>query len=122
MYVINDKLCKLTSVGCSTDSLKGRFPNHKSHIKSYYRSCEVSKHYIDNETIHKLDRSTCAKFDLCLKEQLEVFVVEHVDVSQVGPDTKSRMKKCKEREWFWQNQLKTMRDYGGMNVREEKPY
>ncbi len=46
--------------------------------------------------------------------------MEQVDVSGVPNDPKSRLKECKKREWFWQNQLKTLKQYGGMNVREEK--
>ena len=29
-------------------------------------------------------------------------------------------KKLKEREWYWQNNLKTLRQYGGLNIREER--
>ena len=33
---------------------------------------------------------------------------------------KSLLKECKRREWYWQNQLKTLRQYGGMKIREER--
>ena len=49
-----------------------------------------------------------------------MIIIEQVDVSDVGNDTKSRLQRCKEREWYWQNNLKTLRHYGGLNVREER--
>ena len=33
VYVINDLICKISSVGCTSESSKVRFRNHKSHIK-----------------------------------------------------------------------------------------
>ena len=113
-------MCKVSSVGCTADALKVRFRNHKSHIKYNKRLCEVSKHFADNQILHVLDKSSPSNYDECLKSQIEVIIVEKVDVSEVSSDTKSRLKKCKEREWFWQNNLKTLRQYGGLNVREER--
>ena len=64
IYLINDKVCKLSNVGCTTDSLKTRFSNHKSHIKFKKRTCEVSKHFSDCETLHDLDKSSNKAYDL----------------------------------------------------------
>ena len=120
MYIINNKVCNLSSVGCTADTLKVRFRNHKSHIKSSKRTCEVSKHFSDNTSLHVLDRSSTKNYDLSLKDQIEVIIIEQVNVTGIGQDTQSRLRKCKEREWFWQNNLKTLQEYGGMNVREER--
>ena len=97
-----------------------RFRNHKSHIKHERRTCEVSSHFTDNRTIHILDRSSTKTYTDSLSKQLEVIIVEQVDVSKVAGDPKSRLDECKRREWYWQNQLKTLKQYGGMNVREER--
>ena len=120
IYIINDTVCKLSSVGCTSDSMKVRFRNHKSHIKNKRRTCEVSCHFIDNESTHVLDKSSIKSFNDSLKSQLEVVIIEQVDVSNVNDDSKSRLKECKGREWYWMNQLKTLRQYGGMNIREER--
>ena len=56
----------------------------------------------------------------CLKHQIEIIIIEQVDVSKVSDDPKSRLDECKKREWYWQNQLKTLKQYGGLNVREER--
>ena len=120
IYIINDITCKISSIGCTADSMKVRFRNHKSHIKHARRTCEVSIHFSENQGVHVFDKSTPKLYDSTLKGQLEVIILEKVDVSKVGKDTQSRLKECKKREWYWQNQLKTLRQYGGMNVREER--
>ena len=33
IYLINDNICKISSVGYTADNMKTRFANHKSHIK-----------------------------------------------------------------------------------------
>ena len=97
-----------------------RFRNHKSHIKFSRPTCEVSTHFKDNKAVHPLDTTTPSKYDKCLSSQLEVVLIEKVAVSDPSADTQERLRECKKREWYWQNQLKTLRQYGGMNVREEK--
>ncbi len=120
VYIINDLKCNLSSVGCTANSLKVRFRNHKSHIKKCRRTCEVSSHFADNTSIHNLDKSDNKSFTNSLSSEIEVILIEQVDVSHVEDDPQIRLRECKKREWFWQNQLKTLRQYGGMNVREEK--
>ena len=120
VYIINDLKCKISSVGCTKDSTKIRFRNHKSHIKYGYQNCEVSAHFADNKSIHDMDISSCQSYTTSLKDHIEVIIIEQVDVSKVPQDSKSRLRECKRREWYWQNQLKTLRQYGGMNIREER--
>ena len=48
-----------------------------------------------------------------LSTEIEIILIEEIDGHH------KRLNACKKREWFWQNQLKTLRQYGGMNVREE---
>ena len=57
VYIINDLVCKRSSVGCTSDSMKVRFRNHKSHIKTQRRTCKVSTHFFDSESVHNLDKS-----------------------------------------------------------------
>ena len=120
VYIINDLVCKRSSVGCTSDSMKVCFRNHKSHIKTQRRTCKVSTHFFDSESVHNLDKSSTKSYTESLSKQLEVIIIEQVDVSKVASDPQSRLTECKKREWFWQNQLKTLRQYGGMNVREER--
>ena len=120
VYIINDLKCRISSVGCTTYASKVRFRNHKSHIKHCKRTCEVSSHFTDNTSIHNINRNDNKSFTDSLSTEIEVILIEQVDVSGVEDDPQSRLRECKKREWFWQNQLKTLRQYGGMNVREEK--
>ena len=120
IYLINDNICKISSVGYTADNMKTRFANHKSHIKFNKRLCEMSKHIADNLILHELDKSLQMKYDTSLSKQIEVTIIEEVDLTDVGTDIDSIRKKLKEREWYWQNNLKTLRQYGGFNVREER--
>ena len=119
IYAINDNICKVSSVGYTADNMKTRFTNHKSHIKYNKRNCEVSKHFADNLNLHKLDKSSHSNYDNSLKQQIEVIIIEQVDVSGITNDVEAIRRKLKEREWYWQNNLKTLRQYGGLNIREE---
>ena len=118
IYLINDKVCNISYVGCTSDSAKVRFGNHKSHIKHRHSTCEVSTHFINNQHIHSLDRSSDINYNQSLSEHLEIIIIEHVDVGGVR-ESYDRLRICKVREGYWQNQLRTMESYGGMNVRHE---
>ena len=123
IYIINNKTTKVSSVGCTSNCTRERFRNHKSHIKKMIPSCEVSTHIKDNWTLHALDTSTFEKYDKSLSTHLEVILIEKVEISaDIQHCAKERLKVCKRREWYWQNQLKTLRKYGGLNIREEKSY
>ena len=80
----------------------------------------MSKHIADNLILHELDKSSHMKYDTSLSKQIEVIIIEEVDLTEVGTDIESIRKKLKEREWYWQNNLNTLRQYGGLNVREER--
>ena len=67
-----------------------------------------------------MDKSTLQTYTNSLKEHLEVIIIEQVDVSHVDQDPILRLKEIKKREWYWQNQLKTLKQYGGLNIREER--
>ena len=99
--------------------MKTRFANHKSHIKFNKRLCEVSKHIADNLILHEQDKSSQMKYDTSLSKQIEAIIIEEEDLTDVGTDIDSIRKKLKEREWYWQNNLKSLRQHGGLNVRKE---
>ena len=94
--------------------MKVRFRNHKSHIKTQRQNCEVSKHFAENPALFIMDKSTLHTYTNSLKEHLVVIIIEQVDVFHVG--------QIKKREWYWQNQLKTLKQYGSLNVREERSW
>ena len=57
IYIINDNVGKISSVGYTADNMKTRSTNHKSHIKYNKRLYEVSKHFAGNLVLQTLDKS-----------------------------------------------------------------
>ena len=122
IYLINDLVCKISYIGCTTLTSHGRFANHKSHIKKWRCTCEVSKHFKNYEHKHELNRnSTNKNYDESLGKQIDYIIVEKVDFKGTT-DPGERVKLCQRREGYWQNQLKTLNIYGGMNIRDEQRY
>ena len=119
IYLVNDDICKLSNVGCTTNAMNTRWSIHKSHVKKQERTCELANHFIDNPDKHVLDRSTPNKYDLSLSTGISIYLLEHVKVSP-SDDTDIRLKKCKEREEWWQKQLCTMEVSGGLNRRDSQ--
>ena len=117
IYLINDKICRLSNVGCTTDSLKTRFSNHKSHIKYNKRTCELSKHFSDCGVLHNLDKSSNKAYDISLRDQIEIIAIEKVDVPD-DMEVYERLKKCEVRENYWKDKLRTWSSFGGLNTRK----
>ena len=82
------------------------------------KSCELSAHFIDNPLLHPLDKSSCSSFDTSLKSQLEIIIVEKVKIQGENLTARERLKQCEVRELFWQERLRTLQEYGGLNVRK----
>ena len=114
---INDKICKVSNVGCTTNSTNVRFRNHKSHIKHNRFTCEISKHFSENSAIHYLDKSNGKLYDDSLKEHIEIIIIEKVKLSKPDLDVYERLHECEIREDYWKNKLRTWNIYGGLNTR-----
>ena len=94
---------------------KTRWQNHKSHIRKAVRSCEIACHFNDKE-FHTLTKDPLKTFYNELSDQVEVIIFEKLDFSKcINQD--DRMRTAKERESFWQNQLMTLNEFGGLNKR-----
>ena len=117
VYLINDKICKISNVGCTTNATNVRFRNHKSHIKHNRYTCEISKHFSENSAIHNLDKSNCKLYDNSLKEHIEIIIIEKVKLSKPDLDVYERLHECEIREDYWKNKLRTWNIYGGLNTR-----
>ena len=119
IYLINDKICSKSYVGSSITTCKTRFSNHKSHIKSYYLDCELAQHFKEFDETHKLDRTNTISFNECLKTQLEIIIIDQVSFE--SNDSKiEKMRKCKIKEGFWISQLRTLKKFGGLNIKDER--
>ena len=94
-----------------------RWRNHKSHIKSGIKSCELASHFIQlSETTHKLDKTTQPIFTQHLSEHLSIILIEHI-TRQPDKDIASLLK---EREDYWQGALKSTPLFGGINKRSNR--
>ena len=57
VYILQDEICKLSSIGVSTGPVANRWTNHKSHIRCSKKICTVASHFIENsKSCHKLTR------------------------------------------------------------------
>ena len=119
IYIVNDKVCKKSYIGYTSDSFKIRWSNHKSHIKKNHKSCELSKHFINNPRIHPLDTTSQANYDRSLTNHLEVILIESVVLPENCRKAQS-IPILEARETYWQNTLKAVRIYGGLNKRNNK--
>ena len=113
-YLINDKICRRSSVGSTINKFKIRWRNHKSHIRINARSCEIAKHF--NSDFHELVKEPLEILDLELSKQLEVIIFEKLDFTNCT-NQNDKIKVAKERETYWQQQLMTLECYGGLNKR-----
>ena len=94
--------------------------NVQIYIYTKRRTCELSCHFIDNECLHNLDRTSAKLYTSSLSEHITVTILEQVDMGNIELNAQDRLIICKQRENFWQNQLKTFKHFGGLNVREER--
>ena len=118
--MIQDNICTINYIGCTSDSVKVRFSNHKSHIKKRLKTCELSKHFSEHQHIHILDTSTNKNYDESLAKQISIIILEKVDIPSTVTNNADGLKFCKVKERQWQHKLKTYKEYGGLNIREEK--
>ena len=119
IYKLDDLICKKTSVGSSITGMSTRWTNHKSHIRKSVKSCEIANHF--SSTInHVLDKkSKISIFDDQLKTQIRVTIIDQIYFKDSDNDD-FKLRKLKEKEAFWQNQLKTLSCYGGFNKRDAR--
>ena len=120
IYLIKDLKCKKSYVGSTMNSMRTRWGSYKSHIKTGYDGCELAQHFKENPEKHPINPGPPQSiYDNCLKEQLEVILIEHVDVSSFK--TKAEKRAALEiAEGKWQTELRTMTRYGGLNKKDNR--
>ena len=114
IYLINDLICKRSYVGSSETKCKDRWANHKSHIRREVESCELTKHFNNGRKNHAFSRTaTLSQYDKTLTNQFEIIIIDQLSEN-------ANTEKLKDREAFWQSQLKTYIEYGGLNKRDSR--
>ena len=116
IYLVECLQHLVSNVGYTTNNMKMRFSNTKSHIKKKKLSCEICSHMITEN--HEIDFQTYSTYDESLSKLVRVTVIEAVQGIEKGDSTKVKEEKCEKREAFWQRQLRTLTTYGGLNIRD----
>ena len=121
IYKIDDIICNRSYIGSTASCLSTRWSNHKSHIRNNVRSCELTTHFFDSDK-HNLNKKLSIKrFDTILKEHLNITSLDQLtfdDNSHITSDHKIKL--LKEREAYWQNQPRTLVNFGGLNKRDAR--
>ena len=114
IYLVDDLICKRSYVGSTTTSMAIRWRNHQSHIRNGVSSCEVAKHFKLDHKNHSFERKGDLNvFVENLKQDIRLTIIDKLT------DDYS-VKKLKDREAYWQNQLRTFDIYGGLNKRDSR--
>ena len=117
IYLIDDLVCNRSSIGSTITGTSIRWRNHKSHIRKSVKSCEIANHF---SNFHNLDKTAdISKFDNELKKQLRVTIIDQVIFDDQDNDD-IKLRKMKQREAYWQHQLKTLEIYGGLNKNDSR--
>ena len=119
IYIIDCIKCKKSYVGYTTGTMKMRFSNDKSHIKTKKRTCTIVDHYLDYD--HDLIYNPNKQYDETFSKHVEVTLIEQVKLDP-NDSQAEKERKCELREGYWQTQLKTFERYGGLNKRHSKKY
>ena len=116
IYLINDLVCKRSSVGHSENAMRPRWANHKSHIKRNAPTCVVAKHFNECNTAHKWRDGP---LDETLPKEINVMIIDSV-VPEIWDTPDTLFSKLAKKEIYWQNQLRTLDEFGGLNDRDER--
>ena len=122
IYKIDDIICKRSYVGSTVTGMNERWRNHKSHIRQGVKSCELTSHFSNEDALqyHKIDKkANISHFDSTLKGHLRVTIIDQFNINE-SDNNLVKLSKCKEREAYWQNQLRNLNVYGGFNKRDSR--
>ena len=112
---------KKTYIGSTVTGMSRRWNNHKSHIRKSVPSCELTSHCCTKSNgAHQFDKMcNLSEFDEILSNILKVTLIDKVEMDN-GATNSDMLKKCKEREAYWQNQLKPLTASGGFDKRDAR--
>ena len=116
IYLITDLVCNKSYVGRTENNLTMRWACHKSHIKTCYCSCRVAAHYNESATLHQWKGNN---LDKSLSAELSITLIDKV-IPEIWDNADTLFNKLCKKEIYWQNQLRTMQEYGGLNDRDER--
>ena len=96
IYLAEDLKCERSYTGSCLTSVKVRWGNHKSHIRTCKGTCELTSHFKEDYSNHPFSRSGPLKqFDENLGDHLRLTLIDQVDSES----------ELKDRESYWMSQL-----------------
>ena len=113
--MIEDKVCNKQLVG-STDNIKLRLANYKSHIRKKVLTCNLVSHFYST-TNHKVVHPLSDNFARDLKGEIEFTLVDQLEQEE-WESNKHFIDRLRALEGMWENKLQTFAPYG-LNVRDE---
>ena len=116
IYLIHDKICDKGYVGRTENNLCTRWASHKSHIKTNFGSCKVAVHFNELGTKHCWEKEN---IDVTLVAELSITIIDKVKPEVWDTPDSLFLKLCKK-EIYWQDRLRVMEEFGGLNDREER--
>ena len=116
IYLIHDKICDKGYVGRTENNLCTRWASHKSHIKTNFGSCKVAVHFNELGTEHQWEKEN---IDVTLTTELSIIIIDRVKPEVWDTPDSLFLKLCKK-EIYWQDRLRVMEEFGGLNDREER--
>ena len=99
--------------------LRGCLYTTKSHIRKHIRSCELTTHFFESDNFN--GKTALKDFDNALKDHLKITLIDQlVFDDSSNPSSDHKVKLLKDREAYWQNQLRTLVGFGGLNKRNAR--
>ncbi len=128
IYLLHDKMCQRSYVGSTITDMRTRAANYRSHIQTQHKGCEIATHfaeYKDNHPLPKKGETTTTKSEYLglynnhLSNHIEFVLIDRVIFPANASSTEKRSLMEKS-EGYWQTQLRTMKKYGGLNIKDER--
>ena len=116
IYFILDKTCNKGYVGRTENPMTRRWACHKSHIKYNHDGCKIAVHFNQFRNLHKFDTNN---IDSTLPDEINVTLIDKI-IPEVWDSPDTLFHKLCNKESYWQNQLCTLYNNGGLNVRDER--
>ena len=118
IYCINDLVCKKQNVG-SSEEMKKRLSNYKSHLKLQKETCSFVKHFWETPSHKSVNPvpNHPKEFNELLHREFEIILVDQLKTTNEMSQLE-KVKNLRKLEGEWQSKLHTYEPFG-LNVRGE---
>ena len=110
----------------SITNMRTRATNYRNHIRTNHKGCEIATHFAEFPENHTIafpencgKSESLAHFNEHLAQQIQFTIIDKVNFPP-NATTAAKKEIINKAEAYWQTQLRTMKHYGGLNVRDER--